>query len=81
MERFILEREMKMAKQKKDLEVYTTSFCNKGHRLEDGKPVNHECYIIPPKALQLECEGKTQEAIEVMDAARPWKHHFGIRQK
>lgn len=35
-------------------EFYVTSFCNHAHRLSDGKPINHECYIIPPRLLKME---------------------------
>ena len=35
-------------------EIYCTSYCNRGHRLSDGKPVQHECRIIPPAALEAE---------------------------
>lgn len=41
--------------------IYCTSFCNFGHRLKDGKPVEHECYIIPPELLRLERAGNTDD--------------------
>jgi hypothetical protein len=34
--------------------TYTTTFCNADHRLEDGRPIGHGCYVIPPKLLKLE---------------------------
>ncbi len=34
--------------------VYCTSFCNHGHRLRDGMPVEHQCYRIPPNLLEAE---------------------------
>ena len=37
-----------------DKGFYVTSFCNFAHRLKDGKPLNHECYVIPPLLLRLE---------------------------
>ena len=40
------------------MKTYCTTFCNRAHRLSDGKPVAHECYILNPKALQLEREGQ-----------------------
>lgn len=49
---------------------YVTTYCNKAHRLSDGKPVGHECYILPPEALRLEREGKFDEAIEILQKAR-----------
>lgn len=45
-------------------DVYCTSFCNHGHRLSNGHPVNHECYVLKPEALRLEKEGRFKEAQE-----------------
>ncbi len=39
------------------MQVYCTSFCNKSHRLHDGKPVEHQCYVLNPQALHLERAG------------------------
>lgn len=36
---------------------YLTSFCNKPHRLKDGKPIGHECYVLHPKSLEMERKG------------------------
>ena len=41
-------------------------YCNHGHYVATGKPVNHECRVIPPAALRAEMEGKYAEAIELM---------------
>lgn len=45
-------------------DVYCTSFCNHGHRLSNGHPVNHECYVLKPEALRLERDGRIKEAQE-----------------
>lgn len=50
-----------MTVDKKD--IYCTSFCNQAHHKKTGHPVNHECYILNPKALALEIAGKVDEAI------------------
>jgi hypothetical protein len=34
--------------------LYVTTFCNFAHRMKDGKPIDHECYIIPPALLRAE---------------------------
>jgi hypothetical protein len=52
-------------------EVFHTAFCNKGHRMEDGMPVDHECYVLPPRALQLEREGKLEEAQNLLHEMVP----------
>jgi hypothetical protein len=48
--------------------LYCTSFCNKPHALETGRPVGHECYILPPKALQAEQRGDVEESIRILEA-------------
>lgn len=60
-------------------DIYVTSYCNHAHRLSDGKPLNHECYVLPPKALQLEREDKVSEAIEVLAQAKPLRISSGVR--
>lgn len=45
-------------------DVYLTSFCNHGHRLSNGHPVNHECWVLKPEALSLEREGRIEEAMD-----------------
>ena len=49
---------------------YCTSYCNKGHNLRTGRPVNHECRIIPPSALRAEREGRYAEAQELLSGLR-----------
>jgi hypothetical protein len=60
-------------------DYYCTSYCNHGHSLQNGRPLNHECYVLPPKALALEMHGKTERAIEVIEAAKPLRVHPGTR--
>jgi hypothetical protein len=59
--------------------IYCTSYCNQGHRLSDGKPVDHECIILPPKALQAERDGDYEGAIDILADASPLKPHRGIK--
>jgi hypothetical protein len=42
-------------------DFYVTTFCNFAHDLKTGRPISHECYIIPPKLLKLEMEADTCE--------------------
>lgn len=51
--------------------IYCTTYCNKGHRLKDGKPVAHECYVLPPVALKAEMEGDFEKAQEILSNAKP----------
>ena len=39
--------------------IYCTSFCNFGHVVATGRPIDHECYIIPSKLLIAEREQST----------------------
>jgi hypothetical protein len=58
---------------------YCTSFCNHGHNTASGIPLNHECYVLPPRALALESVGKIERALEVLAKARPLRVHPGQR--
>jgi hypothetical protein len=58
---------------------YVTTYCNHAHRLSDGKPIDHNCYVLPPAALQLERDGKFAEAIEVLERAKPLRESLGLR--
>jgi hypothetical protein len=51
---------------KSDQATYITTFCNFAHRLKDGKPVEHECYIIRPNMLQMECAHGASVCLEHM---------------
>lgn len=58
--------------------VFCTSFCNFGHRLADGKPVGHQCFVLPTEALEAERQGDIDKAYQVLSA---WKHrrvHHGL---
>lgn len=48
---------------------YVTTFCNFAHNLKTGRPIKHECFIIPPKLLKIEME---QENFEIVK--QEWKH-------
>lgn len=47
--------------------IYCSTYCNQGHDLKTGRPVNHECRTIPPKALQAERNGDFELAIRLME--------------
>lgn len=65
---------------KTKMRIFCTSYCNKGHCLDTGKPVEHECIVIPVKALEYEMDGNIKRAIlEMIDCNR--KVHRGIKQK
>ena len=51
-------------------EVYCTTYCNFGHDVETGEPVDHECYPIPPEALEAEMAGNFELAIKLMKHSR-----------
>jgi len=58
---------------------YCTSYCNHGHSRVTGKPLDHECYVLPPAALQAEVHGDIEEAIRLLEAAKPLRTHGGTR--
>jgi hypothetical protein len=54
---------------------YVTTYCNFAHRLCDGEPIEHECHVIPPEALQAEMDGDYDRAIEIM-SGKPMKRRL-----
>lgn len=60
--------------------AYVTTYCNKAHRVKDGKPIAHECRIIPPKALQAEMAGDIDTAIEILQASPTRMMRRGVRE-
>ncbi len=62
-------------------EVYCTTYCNKGHRTKDGKPVDHNCYVLPPMALWAERMGDYELAKEVIRDAGTLREHRGVKAK
>lgn len=47
-------------------DIYATTFCNMGHDAKTGRPVRHECYILPPAAIKAEREDNFAEANRVL---------------
>lgn len=62
-----------------DIYAYVSTYCNHAHRMADGKPIKHECYVLPPLALKLEREGDIAGAIRVIQASKR-THHTGTRK-
>jgi hypothetical protein len=46
-----------------------------------GKPVDHECYVLPPEALGVEYLGNIEQAIEIIQKAKPLRVHRGMKLK
>jgi hypothetical protein len=59
---------------------YFTSYCNHAHRLKDGKPINHECRILPRAALIAERIGDTPRATELIANARTRVMRYGVKE-
>lgn len=47
-------------------DFYVTTYCNFPHNIKTGRPIDHECITIPPKALKAEMEGDFDRAIEIL---------------
>lgn len=58
--------------------VFTTTFCNKGHRLSDGKPVEHECYVLDPTVLQEEAYNGASAALDLVRSGERKMHHHKV---
>jgi hypothetical protein len=57
--------------------IWNTSYCNRGHDVLDGKPIAHECHVLPPAALVAEINGDTDRAIAILSQAKPLRSHRG----
>jgi transcriptional regulator with XRE-family HTH domain len=60
-------------------DFYVSTFCNHAHRLSDGKPIEHECIIIPPEALQAEIGHDYERAKRIIDYAPRRTMRRGVR--
>lgn len=59
--------------------LFCTSFCNKAHRMADGKPVGHECYVLPTEALVAERAGDFQRSQSVLAGWKNRRVHKGVK--
>ena len=59
--------------------IFCTSFCNNNHRLSDGKPVKHECFVMPTEALHAEMNGDIERAKEVLNNWKKRRPHRGVK--
>jgi len=50
--------------------LYVTTFCNRAHDIETGRPVGHECYVLPPAAISAERAGDDERAVKMLEWAR-----------
>ena len=64
---------------KMKIEVYCTTFCNYPHRLNDGKPIGHACYVLPTAALLAEQAGDTDKATTILGQWKKRRKHNGIK--
>src|SRR5512147_186638 len=55
-------------------ETWCSTYCNRGHKMATGRPVGHECYIIPPRLLRLERDAMGSDASpeERAESAAAW---------
>lgn len=61
-------------------DYYVSTYCNFAHRMKDGKPIAHECRIIPPQALHKEREGDIEGAIEIMRSSPTRMMRHGVKK-
>lgn len=58
---------------------FCASYCNHPHHKGSGYPLNHECHILPPEAIEMEFMGEYERAAELIQAAKPLKVSQGTR--
>lgn len=64
-----------------DTGFYVTTFCNRAHRLSDGKPIKHECYELDPARLRAEANADTTADFDKIGPLprEPRRVHGGVR--
>lgn len=66
--------------ERKIVKVWCATYCNKAHRTSDGKPIKHECRIIPPRAIAADMAGNAKAASQIMSEAPIRMMQRGVRQ-
>lgn len=61
------------------MSFFCTSYCNHAHSMITGRPLNHECHILPPSALRAEYLGNFDRAMEIIAKAHPMKVSAGVK--
>lgn len=58
---------------------YVTTFCNFAHRLSDGAPINHECFVLSPSKLRAEMRAETSADFDKIGSMvqEPRRTHSG----
>lgn len=59
---------------------YVTTFCNFAHRIKDGKPIGHECYVLPTEALVAERDGRMEHAQDILSRWKKRATHKGLKE-
>lgn len=62
-------------------ETYCSSFCNQAHRLSDGKPLDHECFVLPTEMLYAERDGDYIKASQILTSWKKRRVHKGVRTR
>lgn len=60
------------------MQLFSPRFCGQPHDIIDGKPVDHECYILSARALVAERAGDIDKAISLISRrSKPLVKHKG----
>lgn len=59
------------------MNTFCTTYCNRAHDVKTGRPIDHECHVLPPAAIKAEMDGDTAKASEILNAARPMRVVIG----
>jgi len=62
-------------------DFYVTTYCNCAHRIIDGQPIGHNCFVLPPGALIAERDGDFPKAKELLNLFRPFRQASGVKAK
>jgi hypothetical protein len=50
------------------VQTICSMYCKKDHRLVDGVPVDHACFVLPVAMLELERQGEFTNAVKELTA-------------
>ena len=61
--------------------IWVSSYCNFAHEIKTGKPIEHECRIIPVKAIEAEIKGNIEDSTNILRNAPAKIMRYGVKSR
>jgi hypothetical protein len=61
------------------MKTYCHSFCGKPHRIDDGRPVEHACFVLPAEAVAAEAKGDRSRSDFLLEKWNKRRPHNGLK--